>query len=172
MWTMALTVLKFFGGIFSTLWNLITKYPVQCLVVVALLVLLWFVDKWAVARTTTKLNKEHAVYVGKVETLAEERRKKIEEIEASSKLAGEEAKATIESQSRAISSIAATYEKRLEEAQKTKKIEYVYIKVPGAFAPQTELIVENGLVACRRFPSQFTDVVNEIVDQANKRASK
>lgn len=172
MWTMALTVIKFFGGIFSSLWKLITKYPVQCLIVVALLILLWFTNKWAVERTTTRLNKEHAIYVGKVEKLAEERGKKIEEIEASSKQAGEEAKAIIDQQSRAMEAIAASYEVRLEEAQKTKKIQYVYIKVPGAFAPQTELIVEDGLVACRRLPSQFTKLVNDMVDQANKGASK
>lgn len=163
-----LAVWKFVSGFWSMLWTLITKYPLQCLAVIGVCILLWLTNKWAVERTTTRINKANAAYVQKVEKLADDRRLRILEIEANSKKAGEEAALEIGEKTKALEAAKSDYEQRLKLAQQNKKIEYVYVKVPGAKAESTQLIVEaDGEVACRRLPSTFSESVNHMVDVMN-----
>jgi len=166
-------------GVWSSIVNIVTaivgfvfKYPIQVLLVVVALFAVHYSNKWTTSRVTASVTKELTTkYEKQISTYkkeAEDRETRIKEIEESSKKAAADAKTEIAAKSAEVERVGSEYEAKLEQTRKDKKIEYVYVKVPGT-VDETQLILEDGQVACRRLPNAFGDTINNIVNVANKK---
>jgi hypothetical protein len=94
---------------------------------------------------------------------AQARELKIKQIEADTQQAAAEARTVIQAKDSLIDAVSKSYEERIAAMKKNPQIKTVI--VPGA--KETVYVNQAGEVSCRRFPQEFTDTVNEMVDKAN-----
>jgi hypothetical protein len=109
------------------------------------------------------------------------RNKRISELEGLSTILATEAEKLKNEKTAEILSIQSSYEARLKDAEKNQKIIRINVPVPmipGAVPSSpsasvtmtlsADLIIENGVVACRRLPSAHVQTINDMVKKANE----
>ncbi len=165
-----LAVKAFAGAVFK--W--ITENPVLFMLGVVLVVTNYLTYSWTKDHTA----KEHMVTINAqaktiedYNTKIRERDAKITRLESESTTAALEVKKLIAAKAEETQKIVDTYEKRLEKANLKKYSITVPVdstkKITETTVKQLEVMVEDGEVVCRRFPSVFLTTVNEMIDSLN-----
>lgn len=183
---MILTILRFFGGVFSAIWTFVTEaataalawcklHPKSALVILALavsnVITGWYfygvgVDKTTASFKTIIADKDQQITKYKADI--KERDEKILKVEADSKTAAEEAAKAIVSRKAELVKAKNEFERKLAEEKKKRSVGTGSITVTNPVTNHPiEVTVEKDEVICGRYHDAFLDSINSMVGIIN-----
>jgi len=152
---------KFISGAFTSIIKFFAEHPMILVCIVVALIGLKYGYDWGSDAGDKKVKALTTEYAKQIK----EKDEKIASVERDSTKAANEAKREIDAAKEKIASVSSGYEKRIQEMVKNPKIKVVV--VPGAKETEKIFVNQQGEVSCRRFPDEFTQTINQMIDAAN-----
>lgn len=157
-------------SVLSLVFNAIKKYPWILICIVCVLLTAWAVRSYTVSKYEARLVKIQADNAKLIAT--KELEKKLStahyaEVADSTKTAAKLLAQELKDTQTQMQAIASEYEEKLKKAKTLGVIKVVQVQVTEAKNGSTELLVQDGEVACRRLPTELKDNLNELIERAN-----